>query len=135
VLTKPGALTPEEFDQIKLHCEAGAKIVEKLACLRSAVPVIRSHHERPDGNGYPDGLVEGQIPVEAAITGLADSWDAMISERPYRHALSIEEAMAEVRRCRGTQFSTVVVDAFFAAARRRPREILGDTEHPQALAG
>jgi HD-GYP domain-containing protein (c-di-GMP phosphodiesterase class II) len=84
------------------------------------VPLIRHHHERWDGNGYPDRLAGDAIPVESCVVGLADAWDAMTTDRPYRRAISLEEAAAEVRSCRGTQFAPAVVDAFFAAFRRQP---------------
>ena len=122
ILTKPDTLTPEEYEVIKRHPDDGAAIVGRLARLRAAVELIRYHHERWDGTGYPDGLAGEQIPLEAAIVGLADAWDAMTTERPYSRARSIEEAAAEIRDGRGTQFAPVVVDAFFAALRKRPEE-------------
>jgi putative nucleotidyltransferase with HDIG domain len=120
ILTKPGPLDDEEFAIIKRHPADGAGIVAHFGRLHEAVPLIRHHHERWDGNGYPDGLAGDAIPQEACVVGLADAWDAMTTDRPYRAALSIERAAAEVRACRGTQFSPVVVDAFFAAFRRQP---------------
>jgi putative nucleotidyltransferase with HDIG domain len=120
VLTKPARLTIDEFDQIKKHSEDGAKIVGKFGPLRATVPIIRHHHERWDGHGYPDRLASGEIPLEAAIVGLADAWDAMTTERPYHRGLTLEEAFREVREGRATQFAPEVVDAFFAAQRRRP---------------
>jgi putative nucleotidyltransferase with HDIG domain len=120
ILTKPGALDEDECEAIKRHPADGAEIVSHFGRLHDAVPIIRHHHERWDGKGYPDRLTGNSIPQEAFIVGLADAWDAMTSDRPYRLALSVDEAAAEVRRCRGTQFSPVVVDAFFAAFRRRP---------------
>jgi putative nucleotidyltransferase with HDIG domain len=120
VLTKPGALDDDEFAIVRRHPEDGADIVSHFSRLREAVPVIRHHHERWDGKGYPEGLAGSDIPEEASVVGLADAWDAMTTERPYRSALSVEQAAAEVRRCRGAQFSPAVVDAFFAAFRRRP---------------
>ena len=84
------------------------------------MPLIRHHHERWDGTGYPDRLAGEEIPAEASVVGLADAWDAMITDRPYRGALTVEQAAAEVRSGRGTQFSPDVVDAFFAAFRRQP---------------
>jgi putative nucleotidyltransferase with HDIG domain len=122
ILVKPAALTYWEFAQMKLHSAEGARIVGKFGRLREAVPIIRHHHERWDGNGYPDGLGGDEIPVEAAIAGLADAWDAMTTDRPYHRALTREEAFAEVRGGRGTQFAPAVVDAFFAAVARRPAE-------------
>ncbi len=120
ILTKPEALDDDEYAAIKRHPADGAEIVSHFSRLHDAVPIIRHHHERWDGKGYPDGVAGNAIPPEACIVGLADAWDAMTSDRPYRHALSVDEAAAEVRRCRGTQFSPAVVDAFFAAFRRQP---------------
>jgi putative nucleotidyltransferase with HDIG domain len=120
ILTKPGALDAEEFEAIKRHPADGAEIVSHFSRLHDAVPLIRHHHERWDGQGYPDRLAGPEIPADACLVGLADAWDAMTTDRPYRPALSVEEAAAEVRRCRGTQFSPTVVDAFFAAFRRQP---------------
>ena len=122
ILTKPGRLDREEYELIKRHSDEGAQIVGKLGRLRDAVPMIRHHHERWDGRGYPDGLAGDAIPLEAAIVGLADAWDAMTTDRPYARALTLEEAHAEIRDGRGTQFRPAVVDAFIAAARLRPAE-------------
>jgi HD-GYP domain-containing protein (c-di-GMP phosphodiesterase class II) len=108
---------------MKRHSAEGARIVGKFGRLREAVPVIRHHHERWDGGGYPDGLSAETIPIEAAIVALADSWDAMTTDRPYHRALEPAEALAEVRAGRGTQFSPLVVDAFFEVAARQPVEI------------
>jgi putative nucleotidyltransferase with HDIG domain len=119
ILTKPGALEEDEYALIKRHPSDGADIVAKFSRLREAVPLIRHHHERWDGQGYPDRLVGDQIPLEACVVGLADAWDAMTTDRPYRPARSVEQAAAEVHRCRGTQFSPQVVDAFFIAFRRQ----------------
>ena len=88
--------------------------------LRDAVPVIRYHHERWDGMGYPEGLAGEQIPVCAAIAGLADAWDAMTTDRPYQTAMPTGDALAEVMRGYGSQFSPAVVDAFLEALRRYP---------------
>ena len=123
ILTKPARLTEEEYARIKEHSAEGARIVAKLGRLREAVPIIRHHHERWDGKGYPDGLAGGEIPLSAAIVGLADAWDAMTTERPYHRALDLEEAFAEVRDGRGTQFAPEVVDLFFSVARKRPSEL------------
>jgi putative nucleotidyltransferase with HDIG domain len=120
VLTKPGALSDDEFAIVQRHPADGAEIVSHFSRLREAVLLIRHHHERWDGKGYPDRLAGDEIPPEAYVVGLADAWDAMTTDRPYRAALSIEQAAAEVRRCRGTQFSPAVVEAFFAALRRHP---------------
>jgi putative nucleotidyltransferase with HDIG domain len=123
ILVKPAKLDYWEYAQMKTHSAEGARIVGKFGRLRDAVPIIRHHHERWDGNGYPDGLAGSAIPLEAAIVGLADAWDAMTTDRPYHRALSEAEALAEVRAGRGTQFSPVVVDAFMFAAALLPDEI------------
>ena len=94
---KPEPLTPDEYEVIKRHPEDGAAIVGRLGRLRDAVPLIRHHHERWDGGGYPDGLAGDDIPLEAAVVGLADAWDAMTSDRPYSRARSLEDAADEIR--------------------------------------
>lgn len=127
VLTKPARLDSDEYELIKQHPAKGAEIVGKLGRLRDAVPLILHHHERWDGTGYPDGLASAEIPVEAAIVGLADAWDAMTTERPYDRALSLAEAHAEIREGRGGQFSPEVVDAFLDAARRQPADFSPET--------
>jgi putative nucleotidyltransferase with HDIG domain len=132
LLTKPGRLTDEEYELMKTHSAEGARIVGKFSRLSDSVAIIRHHHERWDGRGYPAGLAGEHIPLPAAIAGLADAWDAMTIERPYQRALSSEEALAEVRSCRGTQFVPVVVDAFFEAVRKRPEDF-GIAEPSSAL--
>jgi putative nucleotidyltransferase with HDIG domain len=132
LLTKPGRLTDDEYELMKTHSAEGARIVGKFSRLRDSVPIIRYHHERWDGRGYPDGLAGEDIPLPAAIAGLADAWDAMTIERPYQRALSTEEALEEVRSCRGTQFVPAVVDAFFEAVRKRPEDF-GIAEPSAAL--
>ena len=122
ILTKPGPLSTEEYELIKRHPEDGAHIVGKFGLLRATVAMIRHHHERWDGRGYPSGLIGEEIPLEAAVVGLADAWDAMTTVRPYSRALKREEAFREVREGRGTQFAPAVVDAFFAALRRHSTE-------------
>jgi putative nucleotidyltransferase with HDIG domain len=122
LLTKPGRLTEDEYELMKRHSAEGARIVAKFGRLRDSVAIIRHHHERWDGRGYPEGLAGEDIPVAAAIAGLADAWDAMTIERPYQRALSPGEALEEVRACRGTQFVPAVVDAFFEAAGKRPAD-------------
>src|SRR5919201_1425850 len=119
ILTKPGALDDAESDVIQRHPADGAEIVSHFGRLREAVPLIRHHHERWDGQGYPDRLSGDDVPLEAYVVGLADAWDAMTTDRPYRTAMTVDEAAVEVRRCRGTQFAPRVVDAFFAAFRRQ----------------
>jgi putative nucleotidyltransferase with HDIG domain len=118
ILTKPAKLTPQEYELMKHHPADGANIVAKFGRLRDAVPLIRHHHERWDGNGYPDRLADAEIPLGAAIVGLADAWDAMTTDRPYHRALEPAEAESELRKHRGTQFAPEVVDAFFRVLQR-----------------
>jgi putative nucleotidyltransferase with HDIG domain len=120
ILTKPAKLTVQEYELMKHHPADGANIVAKFGRLRDAVPLIRHHHERWDGDGYPDRLAGADIPLGAAIVGLADAWDAMTTDRPYHRALDAAEAEAELRKHRGTQFAPVVVDAFFRVLEREP---------------
>jgi putative nucleotidyltransferase with HDIG domain len=118
VLLKAGALTQAEWLVMKNHPEEGARIVERLGYLDELVPAIRHHHERPDGRGYPQGLRCEEIPLAARIIHVADSLDAMLTERPYRNALTFEEALAEIRRGRSTDFCASCVDAFERALAR-----------------
>ena len=122
LLTKPAKLTEDEFELMKRHSSEGARIVSKFGRLRECGSIIRHHHERWDGKGYPERLAGEDIPLLATIVGFAEAWDAMIIERPYQRALRIEEAFDEVREHRGVQFSPVVVDAFFAAVAKRPAD-------------
>jgi putative nucleotidyltransferase with HDIG domain len=112
ILYKPGPLTDEEFEIIKQHPVRGAEIVRKNHTLRELVPLIRHHHERFDGRGYPDGLAGREIPIEARILCLADAVQAMGSDRPYRSALCCEDIISEVEKHAGTQFDPQVVASF-----------------------
>jgi HD-GYP domain-containing protein (c-di-GMP phosphodiesterase class II) len=119
-LKKPGALSDEERHELEQHAAVGADIVGRLAAYAQSVSTIRHHHERWDGSGYPDGLVGEQIPLGARIIAVADAFDAMTSDRVYRAALSLEVALAELRKGRGTQFDPQIVDLFEAATRNQP---------------
>jgi putative nucleotidyltransferase with HDIG domain len=134
ILTKPAALTDDEYSLMKRHSADGADIVAKFGRLRHAVPLIRHHHERWDGRGYPDRLASHEIPLGAAIVGLADAWDAMTTDRPYHRALDETEAENELRTNRGTQFSPVVVDAFFRVRERARRADAERARQPRARA-
>jgi putative nucleotidyltransferase with HDIG domain len=120
ILLKPARLTRQEFEVIKRHCNDGARIVDRFGPLRPVVSIIRHHHEHWSGAGYPAGFEGETIPIEASIVGVADSWDAMTTNRPYKAMLSVEEAREEVKRCRGTQFRPDVVDALLSALERDP---------------
>ena len=114
ILRKPGALDPDEVETIRRHPELGVRMLE--GALRHGLECVLHHHERWDGTGYPHGLAGDEIPIEARIVALADAYDAMTSDRPYRAALSHEEAVAEVCRCAGTQFDPQVAEAFLQIA-------------------
>ena len=111
ILRKPGALTPAEFEVIKQHAPRGWQIARASGILRETAPIIRSHHERLDGTGYPDGLEGDAIPFEARIVAVADVWDALTSDRPYRGAMSDAEALELIRSEAGTHFEPDCVRA------------------------
>ena len=112
ILCKPGPLTPEEYEVMKTHPLIGVQIVAPIAFLGGAVDVIRCHHERWDGKGYPDGLKAEEIPLGARIFSVCDTFDAMTSDRPYRRALPFDDAVEEIARNSGTQFDPDCVAAF-----------------------
>jgi putative two-component system response regulator len=112
VLNKPGSLSEAEFKHVRLHSQTGERILKPIVDDKEILKAVRHHHERYDGWGYPDGLQGERIPLLARIIAVADTFDAMTSERPYRKALTKEEACAEVERCRGTQFDPQAADAF-----------------------
>ncbi|MFH2138380.1 MAG: HD domain-containing phosphohydrolase [Candidatus Omnitrophota bacterium] len=118
VLNKPGKLDDEEFNLIQAHPVKSAKILAPLEDLKENAEVIRHHHERYDGRGYPSALKGEDIPARARIIAVADSYDAMTSNRPYRKALSIEIAMGELEKNKGTQFDAQAVDAFISAIKK-----------------
>jgi HD-GYP domain-containing protein (c-di-GMP phosphodiesterase class II) len=111
-LKKPGALTEQEFAELKQHVLIGADIVGRLDAYKPSISVIRHHHERWDGSGYPDGLKGESIPLGARIIAVADAFDAMTSDRVYRPAMAPEVAFAELRKGMGTQFDPQIVDLF-----------------------
>jgi HD-GYP domain-containing protein (c-di-GMP phosphodiesterase class II) len=123
ILEKPGALTEEEWAAVKRHPEIGARMIEPIEILRRALPVVRHHHERPDGTGYPDGLEGEEIPLGARIVAAVDAYDVMLRGRPYRSERyrsqsSPAEALQELSREAGRQFDVRVVEAL--------RRLLGD---------
>lgn len=110
ILNKPGKLTRDEFDKMKTHTVVGAEILERVRFPYPVVPIVRAHHECWDGSGYPDGLAGEQIPIGARILAVVDCFDALVSDRPYRAAMSIEDAMALVRRESGIRFDPAIVN-------------------------
>jgi putative nucleotidyltransferase with HDIG domain len=114
ILRKPGPLTDEEKQIMRKHCEIGYNMLIRIPFLRDAAEIVLAHQEFFDGSGYPRGLSGEQIPLGARIFTIADSLDAMISDRPYRRALPLSHARQEIRRCSGTQFDPKVVDVFMS---------------------
>ena len=114
ILLKPGRLTDAEFDIIRKHPDIGADILKPLPPMSRETEIIRHHHERYDGKGYPSGLTAAEIPYLSRIIALADSFDAMTSDRPYRKGMSIEDAIREITACKGLQFDPVLADLFIA---------------------
>ena len=115
VLLKPGPLTESEFGLMRRHPSAGARMLRSLGAPETILPVVLHHHERWDGSGYPTGRREKEIPLEARVLCVADSFDAMTSNRPYRAPWSPEDALEELERCAGSQFDRELVDAFAKA--------------------
>jgi putative nucleotidyltransferase with HDIG domain len=112
LLGKPGPLTPDEYDQVKQHAVIGADILSSVALPGSLVLIVRHHHEHWDGSGYPDGLCGEAIPIGARVLAIADSYDALTSDRPYRRALSHAAAVAILQAGRGTMYDPRITDVF-----------------------
>ena len=130
VLRKPGKLTDEEFAQIRAHPTIGYEIMSHIKTLHEVIPGMRHHHERPDGRGYPDGLHDDKIPFLARIIAVADTYDAMTSDRPYRKGLSDQAALEELRKFSGAQFDADAVAAFIKA--HAAGKIIGQHYRPEA---
>jgi response regulator RpfG family c-di-GMP phosphodiesterase len=114
ILLKPGRLSDEEFEVVRTHSLLGARVLAggESDLLEVAERIARHHHERWDGKGYPDGLSGEDIPAVARITHVADVFDVLVHERPYKDSWSVEDAIAEIRKGAGTQFDPSIVDAF-----------------------
>jgi len=114
ILTHPGPLAPAQLEAVRAHVRIGAQILEGASSdlLRLGRDVVLTHHERWDGSGYPEGLRHEEIPLAGRLVGLLDSWDAMVTDRPYRRALEVERAEAQIRESAGSAFDPVVVEAF-----------------------
>jgi HD-GYP domain-containing protein (c-di-GMP phosphodiesterase class II) len=120
VLRKPGRLTVPEWDLLKGHAEWGAQLLEGIPGLRRVATIVRHHHERYDGSGYPVGLAGEEIPLESRVLGVADAYTAMVEQRPYRRPLRPGEVERRLTKGRGTQFDPMVVDALFDVGFERP---------------
>ena len=114
ILQKPGPLDEGELADMRTHAEYGARLLARLPEFWEGASLVRAHHERWDGAGYPRGLQAKEIPQEVAIIAVTDAYDAMATDRPYRKALSWQQIRTELERCRGHQWEAAVVDAFLA---------------------
>jgi putative nucleotidyltransferase with HDIG domain len=123
ILNKPGKLTYEEYETIKSHPEIGYNILKDIKNLEDIMPIIRSHHERYDGKGYPDGKKPEQLDLNIFIVQLADTIDAMTTDRPYRKALTHEEVIAEITKFSGTQFHPKVVQAYLNILEKQKKAV------------
>ncbi|MDN5342644.1 MAG: hypothetical protein PWP28_1519 [Oceanotoga sp.] len=112
ILNKPGKLTPEEFDEIKKHPLYAYEVLNKMTSMKEIAKIVKHHHERCDGKGYPDGLKCDQIPIYSKILSIVDTWDAMTSNRIYRNKLTKEQALEELYKCKKTQFDENIVEIF-----------------------
>src|SRR5204862_3307767 len=117
ILNKPGKLTESEFEQMKQHVDVGADILSLVEFPYPVVPIVRAHHENWDGSGYPRGIRGADIPIGARILSVADCYDALTSDRPYRSALTDEAAVEILRSRRATMYDPRVVDTFIAIRR------------------
>ncbi len=132
IINKPGPLTEDEWVVIKTHTIEGQRMLDRVGGLLSQVGrIVRSSHEKWDGSGYPDGLVRDQIPVGSAIVSCCDAFNAMTTDRSYRDAMSLEEAIEEIEANSGTQFSPAVVEALLRVLREDP--LTGGSRGPRAV--
>lgn len=130
ILLKPGKLTHDEFAQMQGHVDVGARLLAhgRSKLINLAQEIAETHHERWDGSGYPHGRAGDDIPLVGQIVAVADVFDTLVNERPYKRAWPIDDALAEIRRQRGRWFAPRVVDAFFEVIDRHP-DLLADLEH------
>jgi putative nucleotidyltransferase with HDIG domain len=132
ILNKPGRLTPTEYEKMKLHAVIGADILSAVEFPFPVVPIVRHHHENWDGTGYPDGLIGDQIPIGARILSVIDCYDALTSDRPYRRALTCEQALEIINERRGRMYDPAVVDVFVTIVDQLPR--IDETSGPRTEA-
>src|ERR1700756_958328 len=134
ILRKPGPLTEDEKEIMRKHCEIGYNMLIRIPFLRDAAEIVLAHQEFYDGPGYPRGLKADDIPLGSRIFAIADSLDAMISDRPYRKALPLSHARGEIKRCSGTQFDPKVVDVFMSIPEEHWLELRENLGSPFRLA-
>lgn len=123
ILLKPGKLTDQEWVEMRKHPEAGYRIVKRISFLKDAAEIVYAHHEQFDGRGYPRGLKGKSIPLGARMFMVADVYDALTSERPYRSPMTYEEAAAEIKRLSGSHFDPMIVDIFMSISPNQLQEV------------
>jgi putative nucleotidyltransferase with HDIG domain len=133
ILNKPGKLTPLEFEEMKLHVDVGADILSSIDFPYPVVPIVRAHHESWDGSGYPRGLKGDEIPIGARILSVVDCFDALTSDRPYRPAMSDDDAIAIIVERRGHMYDPLVVDTFLKVYREIAAVAMEPVPHQEAL--
>ena len=132
ILNKPERLTDEEFEVVKSHPTTGSRMLKGVKQLDGAAIILRHHHERLDGRGYPDGLANDAIPLFSRILAAADTYDAITSDRPYRKRASRQKALDELRRCAGTQFDPDVIEALNRIEANGLLELINDVSSAEA---
>ena len=125
ILSKRGGLSPQEFKVIRQHTAQSVALISPVEFLKPVLPIILHHHEKYDGSGYPSGLKKEQIPLGARVISVVDAFEAMVQGRPYRSSLSVDAALEELVKYRGTQFDPKIVDAFVKlASQKKFRKLL-----------
>ena len=133
ILDKPGPLTPEEITMMRRHTEIGATILEPMVAYAHAIPIVLYHHERLDGNGYPHGLSGMEIPFLARLLAVADVFDALTSDRPYRASWPLDEAVSNIVTNAGSHFDPEMVEPFKALMMREPERWGQQRDRVQSL--
>ena len=135
IVEKLGRLTDREFEIMRLHSTIAVRMLERVEELKPCLPMIKHHHERFDGKGYPDGLKGHEIPLGARIIAVAETFDILVSDVPWRDAMLLDEALEELRRGADTQFDSMVVEAFLAIVQGRrvelPEELAQEQQNPE----
>jgi HD-GYP domain-containing protein (c-di-GMP phosphodiesterase class II) len=128
IVDKLGRLTDREFEIMRLHSTIAIRMLERVEGLHDSLPMIKHHHERFDGKGYPDGLTSHDIPIGARVIAVAETFDMLVSELPWRDAMTFEDALKELKRCSGSQFDPLIVDAFLTVIEAQKVEFPEDVK-------